>query len=171
VAYHCPVARCGSTGTRSAPNAPSRGVSLAGPLTNLAIGALITVPVALLFDASAVQTTTIGNTTYVSHDLTASNLAGGLSYLATLQIAAFVLNILPVPGMDGWGALEPWLSPQAQNFGAKARPWAPLALFAVLIGIPQIGHAFWDLVNSIFGAVGGSEGYASLGQLIFKFWQ
>jgi Zn-dependent protease len=58
-------------------------------------------------------------------------LLAGLSYLASLQILAFVINILPVPGLDGFGAIEPYLSPKAREFGAKARPWAPLVLFAL----------------------------------------
>lgn len=146
-------------------------VSLAGPLSNLILAVLLTVAVGFAFGDSDVVTRTIGNTTYVQVGDDPNYLAAALSYLAILQVAAFVLNILPIPGMDGWGAIEPWLSPQAQQFGAKVRPWAPLALFALLIGIPTIGSGFWDLVNSLYGAVGGSEGYSSLGGLTFKFWQ
>ncbi|TCO65671.1 Zn-dependent protease [Actinocrispum wychmicini] len=145
-------------------------VSLAGPLTNLAIGVLLIVAVRVFFDPSLVETTRIGNTTYVAPDPSTSILAAGLSYLAFLQIFAFVLNILPLPGLDGWGAIEPWLSYQAKAFGAKARPWAPLILFAVLLGIPQVGSAFSDLIDSAFRAIGGQAGYSAFGQLTFKFW-
>jgi Zn-dependent protease len=146
-------------------------VSLAGPLSNLALGALLTAAVAVFFGSSPVDVIQAGNTVYVSQDANASFLAAGLSYLAVLQFAAFLLNILPVPGLDGWGAIEPWLSYKAQAFGAKARPWAPLILFAVLIGLPPVGGAFWDLVYSIFDGVGGTRAYASLGQLTFMFWR
>jgi Zn-dependent protease len=128
-------------------------VSLAGPLSNLAIGALLTVSVAAFFDVS-------------EYTLRPDPLPAALSYLAVLQIAAFVLNILPVPGLDGWGAIEPWLPYKARVFGAKARPWAPLVLFAVLIG-----SAFWDLAYLIFGAVGGLERPAAFGGLTFMFWR
>jgi Zn-dependent protease len=145
-------------------------VSLAGPLSNLAIGALLTASVAAFFNTGEVGAERIGNTIFLDTPGSANYLAAGLSYLALLQIAAFILNILPIPGMDGWGAIEPWLSYKAQQFGAKARPWAPLILFAVLIGLPVVGSAFWDAVHSLFGAVGGSEGYSYLGDSTFRFW-
>lgn len=126
-------------------------VSLAGPFFNLLLGVL------LMISVSVFQPTIW--------------LAAALSYLAFLQILAFVLNILPIPGLDGWGAIEPWLSPSAQRFGAKARPWAPLILFACLIGIPEVGRAFFDLADSVYELVGGDSGLSGLGDLAFRFWQ
>jgi Zn-dependent protease len=126
-------------------------VSLAGPLSNLALGVLL-----------------IASVNIVEPSL---GLAGALSFLALLQIFAFVLNILPIPGLDGWGAIEPYLSQQAQRFGAKARPWAPLILFAVLIGIPPVGHAFFEIADAAFDAVGGSSGLAAYGNIAFFFWR
>jgi Zn-dependent protease len=129
-------------------------VSLAGPLSNLVLGGLLILTVQLINPAFPYY-----------------GLAGALSFLALLQVFAFVLNILPIPGLDGWGAIEPYLSPEAQRFGAKARPWAPLILFAALIGIRPIGEAFRDLSDVIFGAIGGDRGYAGLGDYVFFFWQ
>jgi Zn-dependent protease len=132
-------------------------VSLAGPLSNLVLGGLLTFAVTVFFNVPPVG-------------FRVDPLPAALSYLALLQIMAFVLNILPVPGLDGWGAIEPWLSYKAQAFGAKARPWAPLILFAVLIGIPPIGAAFSQVTGSIFDAVGGSSWAAAWGDNIFRFW-
>jgi Zn-dependent protease len=126
-------------------------VSLAGPLANLVLGVLLIISVEV-FQPS------IG-------------LASALSLLALLQIFAFVLNILPIPGLDGWGVIEPYLSPQAQRFGAKARPWAPLLLFAALIGIPPIGRAFFELADIVFGTVGGNIALSAIGWDIFFFWR
>ncbi|PRX49036.1 Zn-dependent protease [Prauserella shujinwangii] len=129
----------------------SSWVSLAGPLSNLAIGIVLTMVVA-----------------FVSMPV---GLLVGLSYLASLQILAFVINILPVPGLDGYGALEPYLSPQAREFGMKARPWAPLVLFALIIAVPGFAQILWDLTDTVFGAVGGNETAADLGQAVFMFWR
>lgn len=125
-------------------------VSLAGPLSNLALAILLSLSVEIFNPAPG--------------------LAAGLSFLALLQIFAFVLNILPIPGLDGWGAIEPYLSPEAQRFGAKVRPWAPLALFAALIVIRPIGDAFLELSYNVYDLVGGSSGAASVGRYIFFFW-
>ncbi|GGS25536.1 peptidase M50 [Actinokineospora fastidiosa] len=126
-------------------------VSLAGPFANLVLAILLAVVVAVLQPPAA--------------------LAAGLSFLALLQMAAFVLNMLPVPGLDGWGALEPYLSHDARRIGAKARPWAPLILFAVLIGIPGAAAVFFDVVYSVYGLVGGDEYAAALGSGLFFFWR
>ncbi|EHK87772.1 Zn-dependent protease [Saccharomonospora azurea NA-128] len=129
----------------------SSWVSLAGPLSNLALGVVLT---------AVVATVTMP-----------PGLLAGLSYLASLQILAFVINILPVPGLDGFGAIEPYLSPKAREFGAKARPWAPLVLFALVIGVPGVGQALWSVTDTVFAAVGGDAFAAAVGQYLFMFWR
>jgi Zn-dependent protease len=126
-------------------------VSLAGPLSNLVLGLLLSGSV-LLFHPPV-------------------GLAAALSYLALLQIFAFVLNILPVPGLDGWGVLEPYMPPKAQQFGAKVRPFAPLALFAALFAFPAVAIVFFDLADWVFGLVGGNGLWAAFGQSNFMFWR
>ncbi|MFJ8915997.1 site-2 protease family protein [Amycolatopsis sp. NPDC102389] len=126
-------------------------VSLAGPLSNLGVGVLLTLVVALV--------------------PMASGLVIGLSFLALLQIVTFILNILPIPGLDGWGAIEPYLSPGAREFGAKARPWAPIALFAVLFLVPGASSLLWQVSFAIFDTVGGFKLAAMYGQDAFMFWK
>jgi Zn-dependent protease len=123
-------------------------VSLAGPLTNLVLGLLISTAVAMV-------PMPIG-------------LSSGLSYLAFLQVIAFVLNILPIPGLDGYGAIEPWLSGPARRFGEKARPWAPLVLFVLLIWVPFVGGAFFEIAYLVFGLVGGDPVQGFLGESMFR---
>ncbi|AUS79397.1 site-2 protease family protein [Actinoalloteichus sp. AHMU CJ021] len=132
------------------------GVSLAGPLTNLALGGLLVAAVSL-----------------TQPPLT---LAAALSYLAYVQIIAFVLNMLPVPGLDGYGALEPHLSAKWRHYGSVARPWAPLALFAVLLGLPQIGFPYltdglFTLTSELFRLIGGDAMLAAWGGSEFRFWR
>lgn len=134
----------------------SRGVatavSLAGPLSNLAIGVVLTLAV-VLFPGMPV------------------GLAIGILFLAWLQILAFVLNILPVPGLDGYGAIEPYLSPQARELGHKARPWAPLVLFAVLILLEPVRSFLFFFANGLFLLLGGDLGAVADGFSLFQFWQ
>ncbi|MBP2322856.1 Zn-dependent protease [Kibdelosporangium banguiense] len=132
-------------------------VSLAGPLSNLFLGVLLTLSVVFFFDPA-------------DFTPTPDPLPAALSFLALLQILAFLLNILPVPGLDGWGAIEPYLSYQARSFGAKARPWAPFILFAVLIGIPGAGQVFFEIGYSLFRVIGGESFVAAWGRDNFMFW-
>ena len=124
-------------------------VSLAGPASNLLIGVLIAIVV------SAVPMP-IG-------------LAAALSLLALFQVLAFVLNILPIPGLDGWGVIEPWLPYEARQLGAKVRPWAPLVLFALIIGVPGVSNTIFGWSYDLYTALGGSP-LAAVGYDTFKFW-
>jgi Zn-dependent protease len=126
-------------------------VSLAGPATNLVLGAVLTVAVAA-----------------VAMPL---GLAVGLSCLALIQVLAFVLNILPVPGLDGFGVLEPYLSEPARRLAAQVRPWAPLVLFFLLIGVPGVAAVFFDVAYTVFDAVGGNGRYAAQGYAELLFWR
>lgn len=129
----------------------SMWVSLAGPLSNLAIGVVLVLVV-----------------TFVPM---AEGLLIGLTYLAMVQILAFVLNVLPVPGLDGYGALEPYLSARAREFGMKARPWAPLVLFALIIGVPFVADALFTVSDAVFGLIGGDVEAARAGFSAFMFWR
>jgi Zn-dependent protease len=126
-------------------------VSLAGPLTNLVIGGLLTAAVALV-------PMPVG-------------LAVALSCLALIQVLAFVLNILPLPGLDGFGALEPYLPESARQLADRIRPWGPIVLFLVLIGLPGASAVFFDVGGAVFAAVGGDLGLAFTGYNELFFWQ
>ncbi|GAA0919905.1 site-2 protease family protein [Pseudonocardia zijingensis] len=124
-------------------------VSLAGPATNLVLGVLLTVAVAIV-------PMPIG-------------LAVGLSCLAFIQVIAFVLNILPVPGLDGFGVIEPFLPLPARRLAAQLRPWAPLALFILIIGVPGVSAVFFRFGGAVFTAIGGDAtlAFAGYGELLF----
>ncbi|MFP5019972.1 site-2 protease family protein [Pseudonocardia phyllosphaerae] len=126
-------------------------VSFAGPLANLLLGIVLTVVVGAVPMPIP--------------------LAAGLSALALFQVVAFVLNMLPVPGLDGYGVLEPYLSRPAQELGARVRPWAPLALLAVLLFVPGVGGAFFSAAQSLYGAVGGNTSLAGAGYQALFFWR
>lgn len=126
-------------------------VSLAGPLTNLVVGALLTLAVAIV--------------------AMPRGLAVGLSCLALIQVLAFVLNILPVPGLDGFGVLEPYLSPPAHRLAAQVRPWAPIVLFVLIIGLPGAATLFFDAGGAVFAAIGGNFRLARAGYAELFFWR
>jgi Zn-dependent protease len=126
-------------------------VSLAGPATNLLLGAVLTAAVALV-------EMPIG-------------LAVGLSCLAFIQAIAFVLNILPIPGLDGFGVLEPFLPLPARRLAAQVRPWAPLVLLLLIIGVPGVSAVFLQVGAAVFATVGGDAGLAVAGYSELLFWR
>jgi len=131
--------------------AAASAVSAAGPLMNLLLAALIALAVGLV-------SMPVG-------------LAAGLSFLALIQVLAFVLNILPVPGLDGFGVIDPYLSYGTRAAAARFAPYAPLVLFVVILLIPGAAAVLFAIANTVFGAAGGSSTLASVGQQLFFFWQ
>jgi Zn-dependent protease len=98
-------------------------------------------------------------------------LAAGLSCLALIQVLAFVLNILPVPGLDGFGVIEPYLSQGAQMLAARVRPWAPLVLLVVLLGLPGASRVLFGIGDVLFALIGGDISLASAGYGQLLFWR
>src|SRR5215475_9790999 len=74
-------------------------VSLVGPGMNLLLALLLSIPFI---------------TGFVSYELTEFDphpyFWAGVSFLAYLQLTAAMLNILPLPGLDGRNAVRPWLN-------------------------------------------------------------
>ncbi len=123
-------------------------VSLAGPASNLVLGIL------LLLVSGAVEMPL--------------GLAAGLSTLAFFQLLAFLLNILPVPGLDGWGAIEPYVAPNGIN--PQVRTWAPLVFFVLLISYPPLLNALWEGAGWIYDLFGGDQRLYYFGYSEMRFW-
>ncbi|MFF2780101.1 site-2 protease family protein [Streptomyces sp. NPDC058052] len=93
-----------------------------------------------------------------------------LAFLAFLQVTATLLNLLPVPGLDGYGIVEPWLS-----YGVKRRiaPYAPYGFFVVigLLFVPAVNAAFFDTVDALMRSLGVDDLTRYCGAELFRFWQ
>lgn len=94
----------------------------------------------------------------------------GLSFLAFLQITATVLNLLPVPGLDGFGALEPSLAPQTRNKLAQYAPYGLLAVMALLF-VPFLNTAFFDAIYWLFELSGVPQIWSQYGGVLTQFWR
>ena len=126
-------------------------VSLAGPATNLVFAVVLLAVTRLFFDTSHLV------------------FWAGVAFLGFLQVTAFVLNMLPVPGLDGYGALEPHLSPQTQRALAPAKQWG-FVILIVLLFTPQINRFFWEFVLWIFDLSGVPPMLVWDGSDLTRFW-
>lgn len=93
----------------------------------------------------------------------------GMAFLGFLQVTAVILNLLPIPGLDGYGALEPHLSRETQQALAPAKQWGFLVLFVLLIA-PPLNHAFFSLVFWFFNLSGVPTILVSWGSQLTRFW-
>ncbi|MDG9701917.1 site-2 protease family protein [Streptomyces sp. DH37] len=128
-------------------------VSAAGPLVNAALALALAAPFLLgLMDGAPVA------------------FRCAVAFLAMLQVTAAILNFLPVPGLDGYGVLEPWLSPGVRR---QVEPFAPFGLLAVFacLWIPEVNAVFWEGVDAVTAALGVSWQEIAYGQDYFRFWE
>lgn len=127
-------------------------ISAAGPLTNVLFAVACTAP----FWLHAL-------------DGVPGDFRVALAFLALLQVSAAILNFLPVPGLDGYGVIEPWLS---HNVKRQIEPFAPFGLLFVfaLLWVPQVNAVFFDLVDAVLRGLGVSEYEASYGWSLYRFW-
>ncbi|HHB90997.1 MAG TPA: hypothetical protein ENK60_06775 [Anaerolineae bacterium] len=77
-------------------------VSAAGPLMTFLFGLVLLLPLLFGLDEMTLREHTA--------------FWGALSLLAFFQFFAFVLNLIPWPGLDGFGILEPWLPPSILQY-------------------------------------------------------
>ncbi|MER6009345.1 site-2 protease family protein [Streptomyces bluensis] len=128
-------------------------ISAAGPLTNVAFAVVCTAPFWL--DAL---------------DGVPEAFRYALAFLAMLQVTAAILNFLPVPGLDGYGVIEPWLSHRARRQMEPFAPFGLLLVFAVL-WIPEVNAAFFGAVDAVLRGLGISDLDTYCGQDLYRFWQ
>ena len=94
----------------------------------------------------------------------------GLAFLGFLQVTAAVLNLLPIPGLDGWAIIEPYLDPDTAHGAEKIKPWGMLGVI-VLLQIQPLNNWFFDVVYRIYDVSGVPRLLSEFGHEFFKFWQ
>jgi Zn-dependent protease len=93
----------------------------------------------------------------------------GFVVLAAFQIMAVLLNLLPIPGLDGWGAALPWLPRKIASFGQRYQSrifW----LFIFVLIFPGTSPDLFGLANNISGLFGISNFSTAVGFDLFRFW-
>ncbi|HYB34539.1 MAG TPA: site-2 protease family protein [Mycobacterium sp.] len=126
-------------------------VSLAGPAANLLLAVLLL------------------TLTRFFRDPAHAVLWAGMAFLGFLQVTAVVLNLLPIPGLDGYGALEPHLSPETQRALEPAKQFGLLFLLVLLIA-PALNRWFFGVVFWFFELSGVPAALAVAGMQLTRFW-
>jgi Zn-dependent protease len=127
-------------------------VSLAGPTANLLLAVLLLGVTSAFFDPM--------------HPV----LWAGVAFLGFLQITALLLNLLPIPGLDGYNALEPHLSPETQRALAQFKPYGFLLLFLLLL-TPPLNQYFFGVIDYFFELSGVPRLLWQAGAGLMQFWR
>ena len=97
------------------------------------------------------------------------NFFAALAVAGFFQVLAVVLNLLPVPGIDGFGIIRPWLP---HNVQYAAMRYGMLAIYGVFLAIwfvTPIRAAFYGAVFSLVSLAGIPAVLVFIGQLNMRF--
>lgn len=130
-------------------------VSLAGPAMQLPLIILIS----LLFKLGWLQNDP-GSLASVS-----------LGFLLQLEISSLILNLLPVPPLDGFQAIAPWLPEDTREKMFAVSNQAIWILFLALWFIPPLNAALWNSVYFFCDLVGVDPYLGHVGWKAFRFWE
>jgi Zn-dependent protease len=128
-------------------------VSLAGPLANLGMFALCALPFALGW--------------HIGRD-EMGTLWPSLAVCAYFQALAFVLNMLPIPGLDGYGVLEPFLPNSVREHLDYVRPAGFFILLAIFLTENPVKTAIAHLISGLVRALDVSPMYLNEGMQLFR---
>ncbi|WP_395444962.1 site-2 protease family protein [Caulobacter sp. UC70_42] len=123
--------------------------SLAGPLGTFVV--LVVLAIALPFVASG-------------------PLYNALSLLALLQASALVLNLLPIPGLDGYGVIRPFLPNGLRARMVKIERVGFLILFALIFWVPGVSGFIFGAALLVTDLLGVSRPAVGAGWQAFHFW-
>ena len=126
-------------------------VSLAGPAMNVLLTLLLCVPFWLgIIDL---------------------RFGPGLAFLIELQISAVLFNLIPVPPLDGFRAISPWLPEEMAERLLQQSNVLIWVLFLAMWYVQPLNQGFWNVVYSGLSVLGISSDLAGMGWHEFQFWR
>jgi Zn-dependent protease len=130
-------------------------VSVAGPAGTLLCGLLVAVPFMVPGHLGWVTNTNLG-------------FFAALAFLGFIEVIALVLNLLPIPGLDGFGILRPWLPYPVQDLANRYGTFAIIAVFAALFYVAPIQSAFFGFTSQVTTLAGISPELVALGRYLMR---
>ncbi|MFO3796073.1 MAG: site-2 protease family protein [Anaerolineales bacterium] len=128
-------------------------LSLAGPAANLLFAVLLSLILNLF------------------PQIWGKTLGPALAFLGFLQVSAVVLNLLPIPSLDGFAALEPYLP---LSFLERIAPYRQAFLwvfFLALVYLPFLNAIFWVGITLLTVLLGFPPALIVRGAEQFFFWR
>lgn len=133
-------------------------VALAGPLANLVLFAALAGTVSFLVPAG--------------QDTTNWAIAA-MAFLAFANLTSALVNLLPVPGLDGFEVLAAAVGDRPWVRAARANALFGSVLVFAVLWFPSVHDKLVELVYALFHAVlpnPAFQGFAFLGELLLQFW-
>ncbi len=99
------------------------------------------------------------------------DLFPALTMLAFLQATALILNLLPIPGLDGFSAIRPFLPASLMPTIQRLAALSSLALLAAIFFLPGVGALLIRSAVDLIVALGLRRDALQYGWHAFHFWR
>lgn len=93
-----------------------------------------------------------------------------LAFLIYLEAFVVIINLLPIPSLDGFGIIEPWLPPEMQNQARKFAKYGIILLFGLLWFVEPLSSLLANLAFYITHRLGIPLLMVRLGYQLFNKW-
>ena len=103
--------------------------------------------------------------------LQGSALGAALAFFAFLQATSVVLNLLPIPGFDGFGAIDPYLPSNVRIMAQRMAPMAVMGFIAIIFFVPGVNSFIFDGCFRIAYMLGIDPYDIQAGFQAFRFWK
>ncbi|HEY9755810.1 MAG TPA: site-2 protease family protein [Oculatellaceae cyanobacterium] len=128
-------------------------VSAAGPLAT--------------FLVTAVLAACFAQAKHIADDNLQIELIAASAMLVYFHCASVILNLLPVPGLDGYGIIEPWL-PTALRQSLARLGNAGFGLILLLLWLPGPNRVLWDAAAAMSTKLGVPAQVGELGFVLLR---
>lgn len=91
-----------------------------------------------------------------------------LALLVLLQIVAFILNSLPIPPLDGYGVIEPWLPQSVRAAMDRFGRYGIWVVFDLMWFVPPLNAALWDTAMTLAAMLNVPEDLIKMGYALFS---
>ena len=131
-------------------------VSAAGPAANAIFAALLALPFLLNGDGVF----------YMERPIFWASIA----LLVFLQITAIILNLIPIPGLDGFGIIAPWLPLSVHRMLAPVYSFGFMLLIFLFWYVDAFRSFFWTAVWILILQLNIFPGLVEFGFNMYRFW-
>ncbi|KAA3647976.1 MAG: hypothetical protein DWQ07_03015 [Chloroflexi bacterium] len=131
-------------------------VSLAGPAMTFVVALLCLIPIWFFYP---------GNFFFVD----TTGIWPALGLLAFLNLIALAINLLPIPGIDGYGIIRVWLPETLQSILNPMRMFGFVILYAIIF-LPGFSSIFWSTMGQLSILLGLDPNLFIEGLDLFQFW-
>jgi Zn-dependent protease len=94
-----------------------------------------------------------------------------MAFLIQLEVSSVLLCLLPVPPLDGYRAISPWLPEETRERFDSLSNVGLFALFLALWYVEPLNRAFWNVVHGACDLMGVDSYWGYVGYRAFRFWE